>query len=109
MDRYHLNFLLVDPCLVTSLILPAPLHANPDIARAVSTIEAIRREAAIINENDDPSEYRAHLFFYALKMISWQGFSQVDQARYPIRQRHAFYSAAKIAAMMQNGSATMIE
>jgi hypothetical protein len=92
--------LLTAPSLVTSIILPAPLHTNPHIARAVSTIEAIRREAAIINENDDPSEYRAHLFFYALKMISWQGFSQVDQVRYPIRQRHALYSAAKIAAMM---------
>ena len=92
--------LLTVPSLVTSLILPAPLNANADIARAVSTIEAIRREVAIINEDDDPTEYYAHLFFYALKMISWQGFSQTDHSRYPIRQRHALYSAAKIAAMM---------
>lgn len=92
--------LLTAPSLASSLILPAPLQANAPIARAVSTIEAIRREAAIINESTDPGEYRAHLFFYALKMISWQGFSQVDQTRYPLRQRHALYSAAKIAAMM---------
>ncbi|MEZ4512826.1 MAG: phosphotransferase [Chloroflexota bacterium] len=92
--------LLTSPSLVSSLILPAPLNANAEIARAVSTIEAIRREAASINEDDDPAEYRAHLFFYALKMISWQGFSQVDQNRYPIRQRHALYSATKIAALM---------
>ena len=111
LDRHSVNLLISDlkmPVMGGMELLGEVARRHPDVVPVMMTaystvetaIEAIRREAASINEDDDPAEYYAHLFFYALKLVSWQGISQLDQSRYPVRQRHALYSAAKIAAMM---------
>lgn len=78
--------------------------ALPELNKAWAAIKKLRRIAFEIGESDDMREYYASLFFYALKMITWQGISSVEKARRPIRQRHALLSAAMICDKLLGSS-----
>jgi len=84
-----------------------PLHFQnrfglAELDKAMKALTLLRFLAQRVYESADMYEYYIGLLYYALRMITWDGISSVDQNRYPARQRHALLSAALIAYRLQH-------
>lgn len=73
-----------------------------ELDRAQSAIAKLRKLAQDDLESLDIREYYIGIFYYAIKMMTWEGVSSAEIDRYPIRQRHALMSAAMIAYRLEN-------
>jgi hypothetical protein len=74
----------------------------PELNKACAVLAGLRRMAQNVYESPDIYEYYVGLFFYALKMITWDGISSGDRDRFDFRQRHALFSAAMLAYRLQH-------
>lgn len=80
-------------------------HKTVELEKAEFCIRAIREEMAKLHEQSSSMEYYAGLFFYALKMLSFDANNRsllVEKSpdRLPICHAHILYSAAKIADIL---------
>lgn len=73
-----------------------------ELNKARNIITMLRQLAQEQFESLEIREYYASIFFYSLKMLTWEGFSSAEMGRYPIRQRHALLSAAMIAHRLEH-------
>lgn len=77
----------------------------PELDKALQALTMLRSLALKVYESADMYEYYVGLLYYALRMITWDGISSMDQGRYPARQRHALLSAALVAYRLQQWEA----
>jgi DNA-binding response OmpR family regulator len=67
-----------------------------ELQRALVVIATLRRLAQQLSDTWSTAEYDVGLFFYALKTLTQRGITPQEQARHPVRSRHALLSAALI-------------
>ena len=93
----------LEDCLIKNVDLYDPIELprwaerNPAVKRVAQLIEHVRYHNAESSPDRSMNEYYMHLFFFALKMMTWRGFSRKDEERMLNRQCYALYSAAKLA------------
>jgi hypothetical protein len=64
-----------------------------ELQRALAVIATLRRLAQHLGDVWSTAEYDVGLFYYALKALTQRGITPQEQARYPLRARHALISA----------------
>lgn len=89
---------LLEPSLYREEVSLAANKFGREFQRALTAIKMVRKAARKIAQTKRMDEYYALLLFYALKMMTWNGVSSIDEQRRPYRQRHALYSAALLSS-----------
>jgi hypothetical protein len=74
-----------------------------ELRRALAVIATLRRLAQRLGDAWSTAEYDVGLLYYALKALTQRGITPQEQARYPVRARHALLSAALICNKLGRG------
>jgi hypothetical protein len=74
-----------------------------ELRRALAVISTLRRLAQRLGDAWSTAEYDVGLLYYALKILTQRGNTPQEQERYPVRARHALFSAAMLCIKLAWG------
>jgi DNA-binding response OmpR family regulator len=78
-------------------------QGSAELRRALAVISTLRRLAQRLGDAWSTAEYDVGLLYYALKVLTQRGNTAQGQARYPVRARHALFSAAMLCTKLAWG------